>query len=250
MLCWNIRGINSEAKQLALRNAIRDSGCSVICLQETKRVSFDLSYVKLFGPRQFDQFVFVPSNGASGGLITIWNSATFSGSLIFSESFACGVKLTSLESAKEWSLVNVYGPCDGPARDNFTSWLFDLDIPSSEDWLIIGDFNFIRGPENRNKSGGDTTDMFTFNEFIQTQSLVELPIKGRSYTWSNMQLNPLLEQLDWYFTSANWTITYPNTSVDPLPKPVSDHTPCVISINTLMPKSKVFRFENFWIDRI
>jgi hypothetical protein len=28
---------------------------------------------------------------------------------------------------------------------------------------------------------------------------VELPLKGRAYTWSNMQENPLLEQLDWFF---------------------------------------------------
>jgi hypothetical protein len=37
VLCWNIRGLNAKSKQLALMNAINNSGCSVICLQETKR---------------------------------------------------------------------------------------------------------------------------------------------------------------------------------------------------------------------
>ena len=68
--------INSEVKQIALRNAIYSSGHSVVCLQETKRVMFDMSFVKLFCPRNFDQFVFMPSVGASGGLITVWDSAT------------------------------------------------------------------------------------------------------------------------------------------------------------------------------
>ena len=35
-------------------------------------------------------------------------------------------------------------------------------------------------------SPGDVNDMLTFNDFIHSQALVELPIKGRQYTWSNM----------------------------------------------------------------
>uniref|UniRef100_A0A453P9U5 Uncharacterized protein n=1 Tax=Aegilops tauschii subsp. strangulata TaxID=200361 RepID=A0A453P9U5_AEGTS len=58
-------------------------------------------------------------------------------------------------------------------------------------------------------------DIFIFNEVIGHLGLLELPIKGRSYTWSNMQDNPLLEQLDSFFTSANWITCYPSTQVLP-----------------------------------
>ena len=75
VLCWNVRGINSDKKVLALRNAISYSGCSVICLQETKRATFDLAFVKLFCPKKIDKFDFVPSQGASGGLIVLWDSS-------------------------------------------------------------------------------------------------------------------------------------------------------------------------------
>ena len=90
-------------------------------------------------------------------------------------------------------------------------------------------------------------NMFTFNDFIREQNLTELPIKGRRYTWSNMQHNPLLEQLDWFFTSLNWTATFPNTTMTPLGKPVSDHVPCSVAIQTSIPCSKIFRFETYWI---
>lgn len=136
-------------------------------------------------------------------MITVWNSPMFTGTVIFSESFALGVKFTSTQSANSWTLVNIYGPCTGPHRMIFTDWLFDLNIPTNEDWLILGDFNYIRVLDNHNRVGGNVNDMMVFNEFIRTHSLVELPIKGRSYTWSNMQQNPLLEQLDWHFTSLN-----------------------------------------------
>uniref|UniRef100_A0A453L8B1 Uncharacterized protein n=1 Tax=Aegilops tauschii subsp. strangulata TaxID=200361 RepID=A0A453L8B1_AEGTS len=58
-------------------------------------------------------------------------------------------------------------------------------------------------------------DIFIFNEIIGHLGLLELPIKGRAYTWSNMQDNPLLEQLDWFFTSANWISVYPMSQVLP-----------------------------------
>lgn len=67
VLCWNVRGLNSPEKQLALSNAVASSGCSIICLQETKMPLVDLAMIKLLCPRQFDKFAFIPSIGASGG---------------------------------------------------------------------------------------------------------------------------------------------------------------------------------------
>jgi hypothetical protein len=89
--------------------------------------------------------------------------------------------------------------------------------------------------------------MIIFNDFIREQNLTELPLKGRQFTWSNMQDNPLLEQLDWFFTSLHWTTTYPATEVLPKGKPTSGHISCVISIQTSIPSSKIFRFENYWV---
>ena len=162
-----------------------------------------------------------------------------------SHDFVLGIKFTSTLSAQSWTLYNIYGPCTGPARDEFTQWLYDMNIQTNDDCLFLGDFNYIRGPENRNKPGGGPNDMCTFNDIIRKHNLIELPLKGRLYTWSNMQQDPLLEQLDWFFTSLHWTLAYPNTLVKPLCKLVSDHTPCVVSIETKIPHAKLFRFESY-----
>ena len=55
-----------------------------------------------------------------------------------------------------------------------------------------------------------------------------------------------MQQLDWFFTSPAWTLSYPNTVVLPLAKSVSDHTPCKVQIGTHIPKATLFRFENYW----
>ena len=91
-------------------------------------------------------------------------------------------------------------------------------------------------------------DMFIFNDIIGHLGLLELPIKGRSYTWSNMQDIPLLEQLDWFFTSVDWISDYPMTEVLPLARTASDHVPCVINVATCIPKAKLFRFEKYWVN--
>ena len=62
-----------------------------------------------------------------------------------------------------------------------------------------------------------------------------------------MQQSPLLEQLDWFFTSADWISSYPMTEVLPLDKTASNHVPCVVTIKTSIPKSKIFWFENYWV---
>ena len=40
VLCWNIRSMNSAEKWDALRQAVDDSNCQVICLQETKKRTY------------------------------------------------------------------------------------------------------------------------------------------------------------------------------------------------------------------
>lgn len=79
----------------------------------------------------------------------------------------------------------------------------------------MGDFNFYRSLENRNKPGGSLSDTLIFNDALGHLGLIELQLKGRAFTWSNMQENPLLEQLDWFFMSVNWTIQFPKTEVLP-----------------------------------
>jgi len=72
-------------------------------------------------------------------------------------------------------------------------------MPESTKWLIVGDFNLMRKHEDRNRDGGNIQEMFLFNEAISSLGLVELPLLGRKFTWTNKQASPLLERLDRFF---------------------------------------------------
>jgi exonuclease III len=166
VLCWNVRGLYSECRQRELRAKIDESGCHIVCLQETKCESFDWRLIRTFCPKRFDSFAFSPSVGASGGILVIWNSSVFAGSLVEVHRFGIRIEFVSAHNNENWTLVCVYGPCQGVERDQFVSWLYNLSIPCSANWLLLGDFNFIRSQDNRNKPGGDVNDMFMFNEII------------------------------------------------------------------------------------
>lgn len=87
--------------------------------------------------------------------------------------------------------------------------------------------------------------MMFFNDLIN--HLVDIAFQGREFSWRNMQDNPLLEKLDWVLTSASWTLHYLDTSVIPLSRP-TDHIPYVTKVGTIIPKSDIFRVENFWVE--
>jgi exonuclease III len=193
ILCWNVRGINDKFKWEAIRNKIDECSANIFCLQETKRESFDLFFIRKFAPKRFDRFEFCPYVGASGGILVCWASSHFSGSIIEKQPFAIKLVMSSTHNLISWTLVVVYGPCRQPARDIFINWLFSQTFNDDDLWLIMGDFNFYRSSENRNKAGGNFNDSVIFNNIISHLGLIELPLKGRSFTWSNMQVCPLLE---------------------------------------------------------
>jgi exonuclease III len=181
-LCWNIRGLNDKDKWDPIRNKIEESCDNIFCLQETKREAIDLLFIRNFAPKRFDKFEFCPSVGASGGILVCWASNHFSVSTIEKHPIAINLKMLSTHSQISWNLVVVYGPCRQLARDQFVNWLLNLQIEDDELWILMGDFNFYRYAENRNKAGGNFPDSLIFNNIISHLGLIELPLKGRSYT--------------------------------------------------------------------
>lgn len=109
----------------------------------------------------------------------------------------------------------------------------------------MGDFSFYGSTKNGNRPGGNYNDILVFNSIISHLGLIELPIKGRSFTWSNMQDSPLLEQIDWFFTSVSWTTKYPSILVLPMARIISDHLPCKVQISTTIPKANILGLKIF-----
>lgn len=129
----------------------------------------------------------------------VWKSATFHGSLIFQNEFASSVLFTSTLNNASWVLTNIYAPCTYVGKRNFIQWFKNIHMPDDVEWLVVGDFKLYRDPADRNRPKADIPEMLMFNEAISALGLIELPLKGQHFTWTNRQHPPLLERLDWFF---------------------------------------------------
>jgi hypothetical protein len=138
----------------------------ILFASRRQRDSFDISYLKKFCPKAFDSFAFIPSIGSSGGSIIIWKGNKLHGDVIQENEYAQTVQFMSKLNGQKWVLSNIYAPCTPDAKLAFLRWFKNVYMPDECMWIIMGDFNLIRRPEIRNKSGGDISLMNAFNEAI------------------------------------------------------------------------------------
>lgn len=95
------------------------------------------------------------------------------------------------------------------------------DLP----WLVRGDFNLRRVVEDTTANIRNYKAMLDFNAFIGEAGLVEAPLQGRAYTWSNRRPNPTFSKLDRIFLSYHWNNLGASFDLKDLPTTASDHTP-------------------------
>lgn len=74
----------------------------------------------------------------------------------------------------------------------------------SEPWCFGGDFNVVRFPYERYGNQRWTTQMKLFDGFIAYHNLIDPPLKGALFTWSNHQVNLFMSRLDRFLFSTSW----------------------------------------------
>ncbi|XP_026383449.1 uncharacterized protein LOC113278945 [Papaver somniferum] len=141
----------------------------------------------------------IPSQGTagySGCLITIWDITRLEllDKRLGINSISCLFRF--IGTGFKFILTNAYSPCDFNRTELFWNDLKEIRNWSNEAWCFVGDVNSVRSDAERNKPGGDLRNMSFLNNFIAEQELIDLPLHGSSYTWSNKHEDPLLCRLD------------------------------------------------------
>lgn len=75
ILCWNVRGLNSKARQDSIRTLINSSRVDVICIQETKMAAIPRGIILSMLGSDFSHYAELPSIGASGGIFLAWRQS-------------------------------------------------------------------------------------------------------------------------------------------------------------------------------
>jgi endonuclease/exonuclease/phosphatase family metal-dependent hydrolase len=112
-------------------------------------------------------------------------------------------------------------------------------------FVIGGDFNILRRPDDKNIDNFDTRWPKLFNTMIETLQLKEIVMFDRHYTWAASDNNPTYEKLDRVLVSTDWEHNYPLSTVEPRDRNISDHTPLILNTgaSTHQNRQPTFKFE-------
>ncbi|KAL0444800.1 UNVERIFIED_CONTAM: hypothetical protein Slati_2202700 [Sesamum latifolium] len=130
--------------------------------------------------------------------------------------------------------------------------LLKLGQPLNMPWLILGDFNGVKSPLE--KQLGATPNWYELKDFADcflSLGLHDAPTTVYSYTWySNSDSNPIWYKLHLVLLDNEWFEAglHCNAHFN-LPGCLFDHSLGIVSIlNLPTPKPKPFRFFNMWAD--
>ncbi|XP_026378383.1 uncharacterized protein LOC113272800 [Papaver somniferum] len=185
--------------------------------------------------------------GGSGGLLTIWNTnklirddGRMSKNIIYN-------LFTQNTDGFKWVICNMYSPCEYNERALFWSDLDEVRHWWSGPICYAGDVNAVRCDEERNRGEGDSRNKDFLNNFITSHELVDLPLLGGVYTWSDMQVNPLLCRLNRFLLSMDMDLRFPAAIQLALTRVTSDHKPIMLMTKPDIMCKPYFKFENSWI---
>jgi hypothetical protein len=110
------------------------------------------------------------------------------------------------ESKFKFEVIGVYGPADHACSPQFLVDLEDKVQRSAFPVVVLGDFNLIRGAQDKNNSNINWPLVNAFNDTIARLALREVARSGARFTWSNRQRNPIRCVLDRVLVSPEWEL--------------------------------------------
>lgn len=110
--------------------------------------------------------------------------------------FSTPPKPYTLADGGQFTCTAVYAPTEHSEKQGFLEEISLLAPADSHPWIIFDDFNLVRFPDDKNNEAFHATEAAWFNSTVHGFALLEIPLVGRQFTWSNRRDNPTLVRLD------------------------------------------------------
>jgi len=250
LVSWNIRGLGGLKKRKEVRSLVKEKRPWILCLQETKLQKCDVDVCMSVWDGQPAAFSFRPSLGASGGLLMLWDSTEVE---VWSSSrfdHVLSIHGRFISSNEEFHLFNVYAPCNGADRQVlWDSLTIRLQALRGKKVCVCSDFNAVRCREERryvNASGG-MLDFGSFNHFIVENTLFDLPLCGRNFTWFK-GYGKSMSRIDRFLLFEDWCLVWPNCVQVAHLRGLSDQCSLILSVDEENWGPRPSRFLKCWSD--
>eukprot|EP00253_Pinus_taeda_P002537 PITA_02537 len=191
------------------------------------------------------------SRGASGGIVTMWNSQHWDcDSIIYNQNWI-RTNLNSKDENCEFIIYNVYIP--NHYREKELCWKElkeSIDSEQTSNIIIVGDFNLILHA-NEKRGGNFMHDPFRsqLEEIMQEHEMVDIIPKNRKYTWSNRRLGPgnIMERLDRFLVNISLLSSFAAGHTNILSSTASDHYPILLTMEPHLHMGPIpFKYNPLW----
>ncbi|XP_016207055.1 uncharacterized protein LOC107647498 [Arachis ipaensis] len=227
---WNVRGLAGTGKLSIVKNFRKKFNVHVLGLIETKKeVMTKFEVVQLWGNDGVG-WEFVEAEGASGGLLLMWDNTVFNLSscykgarwlcvdgVLLKNNFRCAFCLVYSEHDREEKLV-VWEEL------SFLSGL--CQIP----FCFMGNFNEIVQMEERLGATSLPRSAAEFKSWVHDMELMDLVSSDRWFTWFQGQS---CSRIDKVLVSLEWLEEFPETRLRGGPRGLSDHCPMIMNVTRL-----------------
>jgi hypothetical protein len=112
--------------------------------------------------------------------------------------------------------------------------------------MVLGDFNLICSAAEKSNGNLNLQLLGQFRSLIQDLELIDYPILGKRFTWSNEREHATFTRIDRVMVSKEWELANPQFQLTPASSNVSDHCPLLLSRMERKHFSG-FRFEAHWL---
>jgi exonuclease III len=247
ILSWNVRGLHDPGKRLRIKHMLKIWRPDIICLQETKLELISTAIVRSLWRCHHVDWMFLGSNGASGGILLMWDKRLVEKIEDAVGIYSVSCKFRNVADQKVWMYSGVYGPNVDRERSIIWDELAGIRSWWGVPWCVGGDFNVARFPSERMGAAGFSPAMYDFSDFISDHGLIDMPLSGGNFTWSNNRDMVSMSRIDRFLYTADWEEGFITITQKRLVRLTSDHFPIMLECGSIPRGRRPFRFENMWL---
>ncbi|XP_071704083.1 uncharacterized protein [Rutidosis leptorrhynchoides] len=144
-------------------------------------------------------------------------------------------------------VVNVYGPHNDDKKKSFWDSLSNLLNFNNVAWVLCGDFNEVRRCDERKNSIFMERRASLFNEFIENNGLIEIPLVWKRFTRISDD-GVKFSKVDRFLVSDNFAHMWNDLSVTPLDRKLTDHSPILLKNGCEDLGPKPTRVFDVWLE--
>jgi hypothetical protein len=104
-----------------------------------------------------------------------------------------------------------------------------------------------RYPSERSRDTHYSLAMREFSDFIFEEGLMDIPLVGYQFTWSNNRDDQCWSRIDRLLFSPNWEERFSDVVQRRLSRLLSDHFPLKLDCGVSNRSGGYFKFENMWL---